>query len=72
MIMEEFKLLIESIGFKYNKIYDNYAYEEFRIYLWKDVYTFHNGSNWFNNIPLNDLTPILKLIRSYKLKQILR
>ena len=66
---EEFKLLIESIGFKF--IGNNYySYKEFRIYLHINYYNFYNGSKV--RYSLNDLTPILKLTRSIKLKNILQ
>ena len=67
----EFINNIESIGFKYNE-HDYYGYKEYIIYLYKDVYSFYNGSEWIRNIYLNDLTPLKKITRSIKLKQILK
>ena len=78
MIREEFKELIESIGFK---SYTNYlyCYKEFTIDLYNsfyDFYDFYNGSKWFYTVPYTDLTPInndLKQeLRSIKLKELLK
>ena len=68
----EFKKLIESIGFKLNEHNLFYNYKEFKIDLY-DIYyyDFYNGSEWIFSIKLNDLTPLDKIIRSYKLKKIL-
>ncbi len=73
MNKEKFKKLIKSIGFKDNGCLYKYEYKDFEIYLYDIFYDFHNGSGWIDNIPLNDLAPELKrLIRSIKLKQLLR
>ena len=69
MKREEFIKYIESIGFKYNG--SSYRYKEYYIYLFIEYYHFYNGSESIYDIPLNDLTPLLKLIRSIKLKKIL-
>ena len=74
MNQEEFKKLIESIGFKYN--YSHYRYKEFGIDLYNNYYSFYDGSGWIFDIIYNDLTPInnyLKMeLRSIKLKALLR
>jgi hypothetical protein len=70
MIREEFINYIESIGFKLNDRF-SYEYKEFKLYLHSYSYDFYNGSEWINLIPLNDLTDVLKLSRSIKLKSIL-
>jgi hypothetical protein len=75
MSEKEFGILIESIGFRYNGFYYDYDYKEFRInlYLYVDHYDFFNGFEWIKHIPYTDLRPeLLKLIRSIKLKQLLR
>ena len=84
MNVEEFKKFIESIGFKYNGHYyvykeyhgvDHLDYQIYRIDLYEYFYYFYNGSEWFDNIYLNDLRPIQehlkKELRSIKLKGLL-
>ena len=67
---EEFKKFILSIGFKDDNNHF-YRYKEFIIYLYSDFYDFCNGSEWIRNIDYNDLTPLRKFDRGYKLKKIL-
>ncbi len=72
MNREEFIIFIESIGFRYNGFY--YDYKEFRIGLnfHLDEYYFDNGSE-YKVYSYNDLAPdLLKLVRSIKLKSLLR
>ena len=69
MSREEFKHFIISIGFKSIGNY-YYVYKEYEIYLYDNYYHFYNGSEWFR-IDLNDLSPLKKITRSYKLKNIL-
>ena len=71
MSREEFKKFIESIGFKYTG-HGYYVYKECEIYLWNDHYDFYNISELIYNIDLNDLTPLKKMTRCIKLKQLLR
>ncbi len=71
MNREEFIKYIESIGFEGGSYYF-YSYKDFKISLYYDHYTFWNGSYWIDDIPFNDLKPLLKLIRSIKLKSILK
>ena len=71
MSREEFINYIESIGFKYNG-HGYYVYKECEIYLWNDHYDFYNRSELIHYIDLNDLTPLKKITRSIKLKQILK
>ena len=66
MNKEEFKKLIESIGFE-----PNGYYKEYRIDLYNDHYSFYNGYGWNGRYELNDLTPLKIVSRSYKLKKIL-
>ena len=73
MSREEFIKLIESIGFKSYSDYI-YDYKEFQIGLnfHLDEYYFHNGSE-YKVYYYNDLAPdLLNLIRSHKLKQLLK
>ena len=76
MNQKEFITLIESIGFKFDNYYGFFVYKEFIVSLWDVKYNFYNGSNWHNNIPLNELRPLVKYfkneLRSIKLKQLLR
>ena len=67
---EEFKLYIESIGFKYN-VHRYYVYKNNQIDLYSSYYDFWNGSEWIFIVKLNDLTPLKQIERSYKLKKIL-
>ena len=67
----DFQKYIRSIGFIYDFIYDRYYYKEYRIFLNSDNYDFYNGSKWIYTIVLNDLSPLIKFDRSYKLKKIL-
>ena len=72
MSLEEFKKIIESIGFEYaHRIQE---YKKYIIKLYNNCYYFYNGSEWFR-IDLNDLTPFNKYfkreLRSIKLKKIL-
>ena len=78
MTREEFIKFIESIGFKYIEFigikYNDvivYGYKEYIISLYSKDYDIYNGSEWIFNIKFNDLTPLDKIIRSYKLKNIL-
>ena len=64
----EFHEFIKSLGFKPFGIY--YKYELYHIYLHSTYYNFYNGSEWFR-IDLNDLTPLKKIDRNIKLKQLL-
>ena len=66
----EFRRYLLSIGFKYDG-YGYYEYKESRIKLYNNYYHFFNGSGWIYNRDLNDLTPLNKITRSYKLKNIL-
>ena len=66
---EEFKKYIESIGFEYN--FPNYYYKQYKVYLYKDFYTFESDSEVLYTIGYNDLTLFRKFDRSYKLKKIL-
>ena len=72
MSRDDIEKLIISIGFKYNVYYE---YKEYCIVLYKDQYSFYNGSEWIRNIYLNDLSPIKEHfkneLRSIKLKKIL-
>ena len=72
MNKEEFINYIESIGFKYNKYDQFYKYKEYEIFLYQVHYDFYNRSELIYNIDLNDLTPLKKITRSIKLKQILK
>ena len=69
MNREEFKKLIESIGFEYKGFY--YIYKEYRIDLYRNIYGFHNGSKW-RIYDYNDSKQLKKLTRNVKLKQILK
>ena len=72
MNQEEFRKYIESIGFKLKPDYEyTYLYKEFKIYLNINFYNFNNGSE-LNAYSYNDLSPLLKLTRSIKLKSLLR
>ena len=64
----EFRNYIKSIGFKYDIIY---IYKEYQIILYTDYYNYYNGSRWCY-YEFNDLTPLRKFDRSYKLKKILK
>ena len=69
----EFKIYIETIGFKIIGI-GYYEYKEYSITFYDVYYNFYNGSGWIN-YNYNDLTPIKenfkKELRSYKLKALL-
>ena len=66
----EFKIFVKSIGFE-EQLPFMYGYKKYKIYFYDDCYTLWNGTTWFENISYNDLTPLLRMIRSYKLKKIL-
>lgn len=67
----KFEKYIESLGFYYDD--DGfYAYKNYKIQIYEDCYYFLNRTKWFNEIDLNDLTPLKQIIRSYKLKKILK
>ena len=74
MKKEEFKLLIESIGF-YSTDGFNYYYKEFEIYLYNSYYNFYDCSEW-DDYNYNNLKPIEECfkreLRSIKLKALLR
>ncbi len=68
---EEMRILIKFIGFKYSIQHDIYEYKQYGIDLYNDHYDFHiKGCQW-KWYDYNDLTPILKLTRSIKLRKIL-
>ena len=71
MNREEFEKFIESIGFKDNGSDFNHYYKQYRIYLYPYNYDFYNGSEWIHYIDF-DLTPLKKMTRCIKLKQILK
>ena len=80
MTNNDFRKYIESIGFKYYKEDSNsfrYDYkshlgdDKYRIDMYIEYYNFYNGSEWIFNNLLNDLTPLKKVERSFKLKKIL-
>ena len=80
MSNNDFRKYIESIGFKYYKEDSNafrYDYKshldvnKYRIDMYNDHYEFFNGYKWIYYIKLDDLTPLKKVERSYKLKKIL-
>ena len=79
MNYDEFKKLIESIGFKSNVFHiyqkDYNGVKSYSINLYNDCYHFFYGSEWIIDIPLNNLTPIEKYfkreLRSIKLKGLL-
>ena len=71
---EEFIALIESIGFKYNINKECYDYKGFKIIILPSFYglnTDGRGGVW-NSYVYSDLKPLLKLIRSDKLKKMLK
>ena len=68
MNREEFKNYIKSIGFV-NIRYNRYEYKHYIIYIHTNCYYFDDGYSMMWD--LNDLTPLGKIIRSIKLKQIL-
>ena len=72
MLKEKFIEYIESIGFStFRNADDFYYYENYSIDLYRTYYNFHDGSKWTNDILYNDLTPIIKKLRSNKIKKIL-
>ena len=85
MSREEFITYIESIGFKYYKKdsisvrYEYLCLTKYRIDIYRDIYydiyDFWNGSEFVQNIHLNDLRLIQecfkKELRSIKLRNIL-
>ena len=71
MNVEEFKKFIQSIGFE-EMIGSYYRYKEFVIVLYNNEYSFYNASGWIGIYELNDLTPLKKITRDIKLKQLLR
>ena len=72
---EEFKELIESIGFSHVNMYSFYKGFKIEFYFHIDEYYFYDGSNWLF-YDYSDLTPINKYfkkeLRSFKLKALLR
>ena len=70
----EFVKYIESIGFKLSNYTHAiiYGYKQYTIQIFPDKYYFNNGSEWIYSRDLNDLTPLKQIIRSYKLKKILK
>ena len=74
MSREEFKMYIESIGFKYNG-HGYYVYKEYEINLYIDHYDFNNGSEWvfYINFDIRPFDMYFKReLRSFKLKELLR
>ena len=74
MNREEFKNYIESLGFKvgHSDIYTYIKYNTkmYKICLYYNGYGLYNGSRW-DYCGFNDLTPLNRIDRSYKLKQLL-
>ena len=66
----EFKKYIETLGFKFYD-YGLYEYEELIVNSWNHGYNLYNGYEWIY-YAYDDLTPLLKLSRSIKLKKILK
>jgi len=48
-----------------------YKYKHYELYLKPREYNFDNWEDRILNIPYNDLTPFKKLIRDYKLNELL-
>ena len=67
MSRDEFKLYIESIGFRYH---GSYKYKKYRIHMNLNNYIFNSGGKWFT-YDYNDLRPLKQITRSIKLKKIL-
>ena len=79
MKQEEFIKLIESIGFKFEGIWNEeryYDYKNYKIDLSSDLYELYDGSGWCSSYNIDDLKPLEKEfkneLRSNKLKQILK
>jgi hypothetical protein len=74
MSRDEFRILIESIGFKNYTGGNFYDYKEHHIALHNDSYYYWNGYE-YKEYSYNDLIPIKKdlkkELRSYKLRRIL-
>jgi len=72
-VLDEFDLLIDLIGFKFNS--GLYEYNEFLIDMWFNHYNFYNGSEWktyyYDELSIIHNT-FKKELRSYKLKHLLR
>ena len=67
----EFKKYIESIGFEYNDHYDHYYYKDNIITIMRYTYFLTKGSKDFGQYDLNNLIPMIKITRGFKLKKIL-
>ena len=74
MSRDEFVKYIESIGFKRSdSFYNEYIYNDFKILCWTDKYQFSKGSPNVKYYLYSNLAPeLLKLERSYKLKELLK
>ena len=68
MNTDDFVKYIKSICFEYNR--PNYDYKQYSIFAYNRNYYFYNGSGWlFHNC--DNLIPLKKIERSYKLAKIL-
>lgn len=72
----EFIEMIESFGFyrRPSANYDIFDYcgYGYRVMVYENSYDFHDGSKWNDNKDMNDLTPLKKITRSFKLKELLK
>ena len=71
MKFKDFIIYIESVGFK-DSGSNCYEYKNYKINFYIQFYNFYNGSEWIRNIDYNDLTPLKKITRSIKLKELLK
>jgi len=77
MNREEFIIFIESLGFeKYNKHYIPmpkvvFTYKKYILDVYNNSYHFYNGYKWCDIYFFTDITPLEKIIRDNKLKQLL-
>ena len=71
MIIEEFKKYIKSIGFKFDESIGIYRNDNYVIVLYNFYYDLYINDLFVDRFYNSDLTPLRKLDRSYKLKQLL-
>ena len=72
MTRDEFKKYIKSIGFEQSKDYTlSYIYKEYDIFMWTYAYDLSIDGKQIQTYPFNNLEPLRRFDRSYKLKKIL-
>lgn len=71
MNQTDFESYLIKLGFVEEITKGRFEKDKIIIENWRNVYNIYNGYTWSGYFNINDLKPLRKFERSYKLKQIL-